>query len=108
VYHGNKEHSFWVQGLKSKILGFFHFKYEISVRQSTIMLYVRNLGLLPDAGCRMPDDDQYGPMLHWPPKASKLRFLSSFSINKKFLDRVPSCPKFEIWSLGRMMANMGQ
>jgi hypothetical protein len=35
-------------GLKSKILGFFHLQYEISVRQSTIMLYVRNLGLLPD------------------------------------------------------------
>jgi hypothetical protein len=31
-------------------------------------------------------------MLHWPPKASKLGFLSSFNIYKKFLiDRVPSC-----------------
>jgi hypothetical protein len=49
----NKEHIFWVHGLKSKILGFFHLQYEISIRQSTIMLYVRNLGLLPDAGCRM-------------------------------------------------------
>jgi hypothetical protein len=29
---------------------FFHIQYEISVRQSTIMLYVRNLGLFPDAG----------------------------------------------------------
>jgi hypothetical protein len=28
----------------------FHLQYEISVRQSTIILYVRNLGLLPDAG----------------------------------------------------------
>jgi hypothetical protein len=50
MYHGSKEHIFWVHGLKSKILGFFHLQYEISVRQSTIMLYVRNLGLLPDAG----------------------------------------------------------
>jgi hypothetical protein len=57
----------------------------------------------------MPDDDLYGPMLHWPPKASKLEFLSSFNINIKFpIDRVPSCPKFEIWDLGRMMASMGQ
>jgi hypothetical protein len=39
---------FWVHRLKSKILGFFHLQYGISVRQSTIMLYVRNLGLLPD------------------------------------------------------------
>jgi hypothetical protein len=66
------------------------------------MLYVRNLGL-------WPDDDQYGSMLHWPPKVSKLRFLSSFTINIKFLiDRVPSCPSFEIWDFGRMMASMGQ
>jgi hypothetical protein len=63
------------------------------------MLYVRNLGL-------WSDDDQYGPMLYWPPKASKLGFLSSFTINIKFLiDRVPS---FEIWDFGRMMASMGQ
>jgi hypothetical protein len=41
-------------------------------------------------------------MLHWPPKASKLGFLSSFNINKKFLiDGVPSCPTFEIWDFGR-------
>jgi hypothetical protein len=57
----------------------------------------------------MPDDDKYGPMLHWPPKASKLGFLSSFNINKKFLiGRVTSCPTFEIWDFGRMMASMGQ
>jgi hypothetical protein len=44
-------------------------------------------------------------MLYWPPKASKIGFLSSFKINKKFLiDRVPSCPTFEI----RMMASMDQ
>jgi hypothetical protein len=66
------------------------------------MLYVRNLGL-------WPDDDQYEPMLHWPPKASKLGFLSLFTINKKFqIDRVPSCPTLEIWDFGRMMASMGQ
>jgi hypothetical protein len=42
-------------------------------------------------------------MLYWPPKASKLGFLSSFNINKKFLiDRVPSCPTFEIWDFGRI------
>jgi hypothetical protein len=34
VYHGSKEHIFWVHGLKYKILGFFHLHYEISVRQS--------------------------------------------------------------------------
>jgi hypothetical protein len=60
------------------------------------MLYVRNIGLLPD-------DDKYRPMLHWPPQASKLGFLSSFNINKKFLiDRVPSCPTFEIWDFGQI------
>jgi hypothetical protein len=43
----------------------------------------------------MPDDDKYGPMLHWPRKASKFGFLSSFNFNKQFLiDRVPS------WNLG--------
>jgi hypothetical protein len=48
-------------------------------------------------------------MLHWPPKDSKLGFLSSFNINKKFLiDIVQSCPTFEIWEFGRMMASMGQ
>jgi hypothetical protein len=48
-------------------------------------------------------------MLHWPPKASKLGFLSSFNINKKFLiDRVPSCPTFEIWDFGWMMASISQ
>jgi hypothetical protein len=47
-------------------------------------------------------------MLHWPPKASKFRFLSSFNINKKILiDRVTSCPTFEIWDFGRMMTCMG-
>jgi hypothetical protein len=57
----------------------------------------------------MPDDDWYGSMLDWPPKASKLGFLSFFSINIKILiDRVPSCPTFEIWGFGRMMASMGQ
>jgi hypothetical protein len=55
VYHGSKEHIFWVHGLKYKILGFFHLQYEIYVRHRTVMLYVRNLGLLPD-------DDHYGPM----------------------------------------------
>jgi hypothetical protein len=43
VYRGSKEHIFWVHGLKSKILGFLHL-------QITIMLYVKKLGLLPDAG----------------------------------------------------------
>jgi hypothetical protein len=48
-------------------------------------------------------------MLHFPPKASKLGFLSSFNINKKILiDRVPSCPTFELWDFDRMMASMGQ
>jgi hypothetical protein len=51
----------------------------------------------------MPDDDLYGPMLHWPPKASKLEFLSSFNINIKFL-----IDTFEIWDFGRMMASVGQ
>jgi hypothetical protein len=74
----------------------FHLQYEISVRQSTIMLFVRNLGLLPD-------DDYYGPMLHWPPKALKLGFLSLFTIDIKFLiDRVPSCLTLEIWDFGRI------
>jgi uncharacterized protein YbbK (DUF523 family) len=42
-------------------------------------------------------------MLHWPAKASKLGFLSSLTINIKFLiDRVPSCPSFEIWDYGPM------
>jgi hypothetical protein len=31
VYHGSEEHIFWVHGLKSKILGFFHLQYKISV-----------------------------------------------------------------------------
>jgi hypothetical protein len=63
------------------------------------MPYNWNLGL-------WPDDGQYGPMEL---KGSKLGFLSSFNINKKFqIDRVPSCPTFEIWDLGRMMASMGQ
>jgi hypothetical protein len=36
-------------------------------------------------------------------KGSKLGFLSSFTINIKFLiDRVPSCPTFEIWDFGRI------
>jgi hypothetical protein len=35
--------------------------------------------------------------------ASKLGFLSSFNINIKFLiDRVPSCPRFEIWDFGQI------
>jgi hypothetical protein len=47
----------------------------------------------------MPDD---APL-------AKLGFLSSFNINKKILfDRVPSCPTFEIWDFGRMMASMSQ
>jgi hypothetical protein len=51
----------------------------------------------------------YGSMLHWPPKASKLRFLSLFTINMKFqIDRVPSCPTLEIWDFGRMMASGAQ
>jgi hypothetical protein len=55
------------------------------------MLYVRNLVLLPDVG-------QYGPMELI---GSKLGFLSSFTVNIKFLiDRVPSCPTFEIWDFG--------
>jgi hypothetical protein len=42
-------------------------------------------------------------------KGSKLEFLSLFIINLKFLiDRVPSCPTFEIWDFGGMMASMGQ
>jgi hypothetical protein len=53
----------------------------------------------------MPDDDKYKPMLHWPPKASKLVFFSSFKNNEKFYDKVPS---FEIWDFGRIMASMGQ
>jgi hypothetical protein len=40
-------------------------------------------------------------MLQWPPKASKLGFLSSFNINKKFLiDRVMDALTFEIWDFG--------
>jgi hypothetical protein len=36
-------------------------------------------------------------------KGSKLGFLSLFTINIKFLiDRVPSCPTFEIWDFGRI------
>jgi hypothetical protein len=42
-------------------------------------------------------------MLLWSLKASKLGFLSSFNINKKFLiDGVPSCPIFEIWDFGQI------
>jgi hypothetical protein len=42
-------------------------------------------------------------MLHWAPNASKLRFLSLIIINIKFLiDKVPSCPTFEIWDFGRI------
>jgi hypothetical protein len=39
-------------GARAQIQDFwvFHLQYEIYVRQSTIMLYVRNFGLLPDAG----------------------------------------------------------
>jgi hypothetical protein len=63
------------------------------------MLYVKKLGLLPD---------KYRPMLHWPQKASKLRFLSLFTINIKFqIVRVPSCPTLENWDFGLMMASMG-
>jgi hypothetical protein len=49
-------------------------------------------------------------MLHRPPtpKASKSIFLSSFNIKKILIDRVPSCPTFEIWDFGRMMGSMGQ
>jgi hypothetical protein len=51
------------------------------------MSYIRKLGL-------WPDDGQYGLMEL---KGSKLGFLSLFTINIKFLiDRVPSCPTFEI------------
>jgi hypothetical protein len=58
------------------------------------MSYIRNLGL-------WPDDGQYGLMEL---KGSKLGFLSSFTINIKFLiDRVPSCPTFEIWDFGRII-----
>jgi hypothetical protein len=47
-----------------------------------------------------PDDGQYGPMEL---KGSKLRFLSLFTINIKFLiDRVPSCHTFEIFDFGRI------
>jgi hypothetical protein len=56
------------------------------------MSYIGNLGL-------WPDDGQYGPMEL---KGSKLGFLSFFTINILFLiDRVPSCPTFEIWDFGR-------
>jgi hypothetical protein len=48
MYHGSKEHIFWVHGLEFKILGFF-------------------------------------------------------IISMKFtIDRVPSCPIFEIWDFGRI------
>jgi hypothetical protein len=88
---------FGCTGSNTRFLGFFIFSMKfLFVQSSTIMLYVRNLGLLPD-------DDFYGPMLHWPPKALKLGFLSLFIINIKFLiDRVPSCPTFEIWYFGRI------
>jgi hypothetical protein len=57
------------------------------------MPYIRNLGL-------WPDDGQYRPMEL---KGSKLRFLSLFTIKIKFLiDRVPSCPTFEIWDFDRI------
>jgi hypothetical protein len=57
------------------------------------MLYIKNVGL-------WSDDDQYGPMEF---RGSKLGFLSLFTINIKFLiDRVPSCPIFEIWDFGRI------
>jgi hypothetical protein len=59
------------------------------------MPYIRNLGL-------WPDDGQYESMEL---KGSKLGFLSSLTINIKFLiDRVPSpsCPTFEIWDFGRI------
>jgi hypothetical protein len=47
-----------------------------------------------------PDDGQYGLMEL---KGSKLGLLSLFTINIKFLiDRVPSCPTFEIWDFGRI------
>jgi hypothetical protein len=47
-----------------------------------------------------PDDDQSGSMEL---KGSKLGFLNLFTINIKFLiDRVPSCPTFEIWDFGRI------
>jgi hypothetical protein len=32
VYHGSKEHNFWMYGLKFKILEFFHHQHEISDR----------------------------------------------------------------------------
>jgi hypothetical protein len=36
-------------------------------------------------------------------KGSTMGFLSLFNINIKFLiDRVPSCPTFEIWDFGRI------
>jgi hypothetical protein len=55
------------------------------------MSYIKNLGL-------WPDDGQYGPMEL---KGSKLGFLRLFTIKIKFLiDRVPSCPTFEIWDFG--------
>jgi hypothetical protein len=41
---------FGCMGSNPKFLGFFHLQYEISVRQIKIMLYVKNLRLLPDAG----------------------------------------------------------
>jgi hypothetical protein len=40
---------FGCTGSDLRFLGFY-LQYKISVRQSTIMLYVRNLGLLPNAG----------------------------------------------------------
>jgi hypothetical protein len=58
-----------------------------------MMPYIKNLGL-------WPDDGRYGPMEL---KGSKLGFLSAFTINIKFvIDRVPSCPTFEIWDFGRI------
>jgi hypothetical protein len=80
------------EGLKG-FLSSFNINKKIPNRESTIMPYIRNLGL-------WPDDDQYGPMEL---KGSKLGFLSLFTINIKFLiDRVPSCHTFEIWDFGRI------
>jgi hypothetical protein len=57
------------------------------------MPYIRNLEFWPDNG-------QYGQMEL---KGSKLGFLSLFTINIKFqIDKVPSCPTFEIWDFGRI------
>jgi hypothetical protein len=49
-----------------------------------------------------PDDGQYGPMELKGSKSGFHQYKPS-TINIKFLiDRVPSCPTFEIWDFGRI------